>query len=107
VTLARIKQIGPQIRAFRWTGPGRNPNDFSEDTMADNVHVHNDGGAAGLVWVIVGVILLVVIAWFLFAGGGGVDAGGAGAGANENGVNVEVNAPTIEAPAGGTGNGGN
>lgn len=63
--------------------------------MAENSN--SGGGNAGLAFIVGGVVVvLAIIAWFVFAGGGMTP--------QTDDVNVDVNLPKVEAPAAPSGN---
>jgi hypothetical protein len=66
--------------------------------MAD-VNVRNEGSSAALIWGIVAFVLLALLVWFLFLGGGGPTQ------ARDGDVNVEVTTPQVDVPSPGQGGG--
>ena len=60
--------------------------------MADNINNTGGGGNTGLAFIIGGiVVVLAVVAWFVFARGGVAPA--------SKDINVDVNLPEVSAPA--------
>ncbi len=62
--------------------------------MSDNNSAPRDTGVPGLTFIVGGLVVAVVIAYFLFSGG---YLGGNKAAPAENGVNVEINNPPSQA----------
>ena len=60
--------------------------------MADNINNTGGGGNAGLAFIIGGiVVVLAIVAWFVFARGGMAP--------EAKDINVDVNLPEVSAPA--------
>jgi hypothetical protein len=65
--------------------------------MSDNNSPSRDTGVPGLAFIVGGLVVAAIIAYFLFSGG---YLGGSKPGPAQNGVNVEVNNPPSQsAPA--------
>lgn len=65
--------------------------------MADNINnTGSGGGNAGLAFIVGGiVVVLAIVAWFVFMRGGAPET---------KDINVDVNVPEVSAPAAPTGN---
>jgi len=95
--LTRIPHSGTHgtVPAVRGVGSDVHPD--PEDSMAEEVHVHNTnppssgGGGAGWVVALLVVIVLAVVVWMFFVRGG--DTGGV-----PEQIDVDVNVPSAPAP---------